>query len=183
MSVSVTARLAGALTLAGLGTVGAFAPVALAQEDNAEKVIFTWAATGEPSSLNPIAGYSATDYYFWTASYHLLVDFDQDLGVEPSGGPDAGLATDIQVSDDRMELTYTIRDDVVWSDGTPLTALDVAYTPGPVSRRERTIAPELPDADRRRRRGDRRPHGAVADDRANVVVLGRDPVPVRLHPA
>ncbi|MGZ8595943.1 MAG: ABC transporter substrate-binding protein, partial [Actinomycetota bacterium] len=53
---------------------------------------------------------------------------DENLGAEPAGGPDAGLATDIQVSDDGMEFTYTIRDDVVWSDGTPLTAEDVAFT-------------------------------------------------------
>ncbi len=38
------------------------------------------------------------------------------------------LATEVEVSDDNMTFTYTIRDDIVWSDGVPLTAEDVAYT-------------------------------------------------------
>jgi peptide/nickel transport system substrate-binding protein len=115
--------------------VGAFASVALAQDGETgggggqdEKVRFTWASTGEPSSLNPMSGYLALDFYFWTPSYHLLVDFAQDFGVEPFGEEGSGLATDIQVSDDLMEFTYTIRDDVMWSDGQPLTAEDVAFT-------------------------------------------------------
>ncbi|HLB62156.1 MAG TPA: ABC transporter substrate-binding protein [Actinomycetota bacterium] len=131
MIASAQARLALVLALVGLLGVDAIVAVALAQEGdggNDEKVTFTWAATGEPTSLNPMTGYSVTDFYFWTPSYHLLVDFDQDFGAEPFGGPDAGLAIDIQVSDDSMEFTYTIRDDVVWSDRTPLTAEDVAYT-------------------------------------------------------
>jgi peptide/nickel transport system substrate-binding protein len=127
-------RFAVALGLV-VALVGAFASVALAQEGETgggggqdEKVRFTWASTGEPSSLNPMSGYLALDFYFWTPSYHLLVDFAQDFGVEPFGEEGSGLATDIQVSDDLMEFTYTIRDDVMWSDGQPLTAEDVAFT-------------------------------------------------------
>src|SRR5687768_13269056 len=56
-----------------------------------EAVRFTWASTGEPSSLNPMSGYLALDFYFWTPSYHLLVDFDTDFGVEPADDPGAGL--------------------------------------------------------------------------------------------
>ena len=130
MTASAQASLALALALVGILAVDTTVTVALAQESTGHKdgkVTFTWASTGEPSSLNPMTGYSATDFYFWTASYHPLVDCDQDFGVEPFGGPDAGLATDIRVSDDRMEFTYAIRDDVVWSDGTPLTAEEVAH--------------------------------------------------------
>ncbi len=38
------------------------------------------------------------------------------------------LATDVQVSDDHLTYTVSIRDDVVFSDGEPLTADDVVYT-------------------------------------------------------
>jgi peptide/nickel transport system substrate-binding protein len=38
------------------------------------------------------------------------------------------LATDVQVSDDHLTYTVSIRDDVVFSDGEPLTAEDVVYT-------------------------------------------------------
>jgi len=131
-------RFAFALALLGalLATLGA--NIALAQDTGGtggtgdaggdETVRFTWGSTGEPSSLNPMAGYLALDFYFWTSSYHLLVDWDEEFGVDNSGDAGSGLATDIEVSDDLMEFTYHLRDDVVWSDGTPLTAEDVAYT-------------------------------------------------------
>ena len=32
-----------------------------------QKVVFTWAETGEPDSVNPMTGYSAIEFYFWTA--------------------------------------------------------------------------------------------------------------------
>ncbi len=38
------------------------------------------------------------------------------------------LAKDVKVSEDGMTLTVTLRDDVVWSDGTPFTADDVVFT-------------------------------------------------------
>ena len=38
------------------------------------------------------------------------------------------LATDMNVSDDGMTWTVTIRDDVKFTDGEPLTAEDVAFT-------------------------------------------------------
>lgn len=38
------------------------------------------------------------------------------------------LATDYEWSDDNKKLTFTLRDDVKWSDGQPFTAKDVAFT-------------------------------------------------------
>ena len=111
----------GVLLIGGSAMQTAFAQEA-SPADDGEKVTFTWGSSGEPSSLNPMSGYLALDFYFWTASYHLLTDFDQNLGAEP------GLATSIDVSDDGMTYTYHLRDDIVWSDGIPLTADDVAFT-------------------------------------------------------
>jgi len=97
-----------------------------------QKVVFTWAETAEPDSVNPMTGYSAIEFYFWTASYHLPIDFNADFGPEQPDpkfdGFNSGLVTDVQVSDDSTQFTYTIRDDLFWSDGEPLTAADVAYT-------------------------------------------------------
>jgi peptide/nickel transport system substrate-binding protein len=126
MSRRTRIRLGVSLLVAGV-IVGslAFLQTAMAQETGSgddEKVVFTWGSTGDISSLNPMVGYNATDFYPWTASYHMLIDFDENFGAEPM------LATEVQVSDDNMTFTYTIRDDVVWSDGVPLTAEDVAYT-------------------------------------------------------
>jgi hypothetical protein len=53
------------LMLVGAIASGARAQVAVAQETGGEtgsttdeKVVFTWGGTGEPSSLNPMSGYS-----------------------------------------------------------------------------------------------------------------------------
>lgn len=111
---------------------GTFLGAALAQEDQTpspkEKITFTWGSTGEPSSLNPMSGYLAVDFYFWTATYHLLFDWDENLGLDDSTGPGSGLVTGVEVSDDGLTYTYHIKDGLMWSDGQPLTAEDVAYT-------------------------------------------------------
>lgn len=126
MSKGTKTRLGVALMLAGAIASVMLVQTALAQDQTGsetdEKVTFTWGSTGEPSSLNPMSGYLVQDFYPWATSYHLLIDFDENFGVEPS------LATGVEVSEDNMTFTYTIRDDIVWSDGTPLTAEDVAYT-------------------------------------------------------
>lgn len=51
-----------------------------------------------------------------------LLKYDHDLNIVND------LATDYKVSDDGMVWTVTIRDDALFSDGTPLTAADVQYT-------------------------------------------------------
>ena len=120
-------QMAIVLMLAGAFASAAMAQAVLAQttgatgasaDDDQEKVVFTWGSAGETSSLNPMSGYLALDFYFWTPQYHLLIDWGQkDFSAEPS-----------LASDDSMTFTYTIRDDLTWSDGVPLTSEDVAYT-------------------------------------------------------
>ena len=64
-----------------LATSALVAPssMAMAQEtgsgDDGGKVVFTWGDTSEPSSLNPMAGYLATDFYFWNWEYQLPITF------------------------------------------------------------------------------------------------------------
>jgi peptide/nickel transport system substrate-binding protein len=119
------------LTVGAILLTAGLSQLALAQSPSATpngKVTFTFGSTGEPLTMNPMSGYLAIEFYFWTASYHLLIDWNQDLGVDDSKGPGAGLVTDVQMSDDGLTYTYTIRDDQMWSDGQPLTAEDVAFT-------------------------------------------------------
>lgn len=56
--------------------------------------------------------------------YEPLVIFNPDDG----GKPVFRLATEFKFSDDMTSITYTMRPDVKWSDGQPLTAADVKYT-------------------------------------------------------
>jgi peptide/nickel transport system substrate-binding protein len=126
-------RLFVAFVLVGAIAGGVFIQSALAQETTGatggsgggdqEKVVFTWGSAGETSSLNPMSGYLGLDFYFWMPQYYLLLDWAQeDFSAEHS------LATKVDVSPDGMTFTYTIRDDITWSDGVPLTAEDVAYS-------------------------------------------------------
>lgn len=56
------------------------------------------------------------------AVYDYLVDVDADNTIQPR------LATDWAVSDDGLTYTFTLTQDAVFHDGTPLTAQDVVYT-------------------------------------------------------
>jgi peptide/nickel transport system substrate-binding protein len=88
-----------------------------------EKVTFIYGDTGEPSSLNPMRGYLAIDFYSWAWSYHLPITFSVgDLGAVPD------FVVDTQVSEDGRTFTYTTREGLRWSDGEPMTAEDMAFT-------------------------------------------------------
>ena len=140
-------RITATLLAVGLIVIGAIATAALAQDTGTtgttgasgeatgttggasdQNIVFTWGDTSEPTSLNPMVGYTGLDFYFWTSSYHMLLDYDIDFGTQELGAIESGLVTDISYSDDLMHFEYTIRDDMVWSDGEPLTAEDVAFT-------------------------------------------------------
>ena len=113
----------GVLIQAAFGQETTGATGGTGQDEDREKVVFTWGSAGETSSLNPMSGYLALDFYFWMPQYYLLIDWAQkDFSAEWS------LATGVEVSPDAKTFTYTIRDDLTWSDGVPLTADDVAYT-------------------------------------------------------
>jgi peptide/nickel transport system substrate-binding protein len=88
-----------------------------------EKVTFIYGDTGEPSSLNPMKGYLAIDFYAWAWSYHLPITFGvEDLAAVPD------FVIDTQVSEDGTTFTYTTRQGLRWSDGEPMTAEDMAFT-------------------------------------------------------
>lgn len=66
---------------------------------------------------------SVTEWESVTLQYDMMMRFsDTDLTAAPS------LATGCEPNADRTQWTCTIRDDVTWSDGEPLTAHDIAFT-------------------------------------------------------
>jgi peptide/nickel transport system substrate-binding protein len=75
-------------------------------------------------SMDPARSFSFTPFTVFRAAYQTLVQFPPQA-VEPLE-PD--LATSWEVSDDGLAYTFTLRDDVVFSDGSPLTSEDVVFS-------------------------------------------------------
>jgi peptide/nickel transport system substrate-binding protein len=77
----------------------------------------------EPDNLNPFVGYEQSSYELFHVEYDFLTDYGPShLETEP------GLATHWTHSADGLTWTFTIRSGVMWQDGVPLTAHDVAFT-------------------------------------------------------
>jgi peptide/nickel transport system substrate-binding protein len=125
--MSKASRRIGAIAAAlALVVAGPWAVGALGQENgngDGEKSVFTIGDDNKIGSLNPLVGIEAPEYTVWSATYDLLVDFDQkDLSPAP------GLATEWEVADDGLTWTFQLREGMTWQDGEPITADDVAYT-------------------------------------------------------
>lgn len=80
------------------------------------------AMAGEPSGLIPmIAGESAASAIA-SHIFNTLLRYDRNL--EPEGE----LAKSWQVSKDQKTITFKLKPDLKWADGTPLTSADVLFT-------------------------------------------------------
>lgn len=88
-----------------------------------DSVIVVMGPTSEPEAgFDPAYGWGAGEHVHEPLIQSTLTVTNSDLSI----GYD--LATDMRVSEDGMTWTVTIRDDVKFTDGEPLTASDVAFT-------------------------------------------------------
>ena len=91
---------------------------------------YVCAQSGEPSSLDPAVDYESSGAEVIQNVYQTLVWYDRESAVYLV----PVLATEIPsienggISEDSMNYTFTIRDDVMFHDGTALTAEDVTYS-------------------------------------------------------
>jgi peptide/nickel transport system substrate-binding protein len=84
---------------------------------------FTVGLLNEVDSFNPFLGIEAESYEMWALTYDYLIGYSmKDMSPQPA------LASEWETSEDGLTWTFTVRDDVTWSDGEPLTSADVAYT-------------------------------------------------------
>ncbi|WP_420111082.1 ABC transporter substrate-binding protein [Pseudactinotalea sp.] len=81
-----------------------------------------FAIGGDPMSLNPI---NVSDR--WGLTTTNLV-YSPLARIEPDGSLTPELAESIETAPDGLSVTVTLREDVLWSDGEPLTADDVVFT-------------------------------------------------------
>ncbi|GAB2454966.1 ABC transporter substrate-binding protein [Nocardioides hungaricus] len=121
MSRRTRSLAAGALLLAsaapGLALGGAPAQAA------DEEVTFTVAVLTDADSFNPFVGIKATSFEMWALTYDYLIGYSmEDMSPQPA------VATSWETSDDGLTWTFDLRDDVVFSDGEPLTSADVVHT-------------------------------------------------------
>ncbi len=82
-----------------------------------------WSLTGgDISTLNPVLATDGNSLTVSAAIFGGLAFTDPDTGL-----PLPGLAT-WEISDDGLQYTFTIKDEAVWSDGTPVTSADAKFT-------------------------------------------------------
>ncbi|NCD16739.1 MAG: ABC transporter substrate-binding protein [Actinobacteria bacterium] len=77
---------------------------------------------GEPDQLDPQSTTSYFSFQVLENVFDTLVEPDENLVMQPA------LAEEWDVSEDQLTWTFTLRDDVVWHDGSDFTAEDVVYS-------------------------------------------------------
>lgn len=136
----------------------------------------------EPPSLHPG---KATDT---TSGAVLYQTFEGLTRVDQEGEPQPAMASDIEVSDDKLTYTFTIRDGVTWSNGDPITAQDFADS------WKWVLNPDSPDTDyayqmypikgaeaAKTDEGSLDDVGITAEDDQTLVVELRNPTPYFLE--
>ncbi len=116
--------------LMGAAAAAALAPAAFAQEggergrDGQVNIIY-WQA---PSILNPYLSSGTKDIESASLVIEPLGRYDQDGNMVPYLAAEIPTIDNGGFSEDLTELTWKLRDDIVWSDGSPFTAADVVFT-------------------------------------------------------
>ena len=94
-----------------------------AQAEERDRVIVAMGTTSEPAAgFDPCVNWGCGEHCHEPLIQSTLLRTTADMEFEND------LATDYQVSEDGLTWTFTIREDVKFSDGEPLTAADVAFT-------------------------------------------------------
>lgn len=123
ISLAAAFGVAAALVLSACGGTTA-APEASVSATPVQGGDLTFAVANDPISLNPSGTGSGNDTLYVTRQ---LVD--SLLYQNPdTGALDLWLATSYESNADATEFTFTLRDDVTFSDGTPFTASNVKAT-------------------------------------------------------
>jgi peptide/nickel transport system substrate-binding protein len=122
---SVPLALAGALGLwaCGGGGGGGTAEKPLSEGEPKRGGTLIWTS---PSDFDALNNFVSTDYETQEANRYVLfmtlIQYDKDMNLVPY------LAESWELAPDGLSVTYHIRKDVKWHDGTPTTAEDVKFT-------------------------------------------------------
>lgn len=120
-SIAVCALAATmAIGTVGCGSGGATSTVASQENGQVERIV----TAGQPESGEYDPAGAAAFVYFDYQTYCLkgLIDYDENGGYVPAS------AEGWDISDDGLEYTFYLRDDVKWSDGSDVTSEDFKNT-------------------------------------------------------
>ncbi len=91
--------------------------------DGVSQVVITMTPSSEPAAgFDPLVGWGAGEHVHEPLIQSTLIATDNNLAFVND------LATDYGCSEDGLTWTFRIREDVMFTDGVPLTAEDVAFT-------------------------------------------------------
>ncbi len=113
------------LTLAAAAVAALASTAAAERGTDGELKMLYWQA---PSILNPYLSGGTKDIHAASLVLEPLARYDENGDMVPWLAADIPTLDNGGVAQDLMSITWTLRDDVVWSDGTPFTAEDVAFT-------------------------------------------------------
>ncbi|MBN1146209.1 MAG: peptide ABC transporter substrate-binding protein [Anaerolineales bacterium] len=104
------------------------APAAATEPPPAERKVATFIWTQEFDTLNPLY----TNMWFSSITHQLWScwawDFDEQNAPRPVLVDEMPSVENGGISEDGTTITMKLRDDIVWSDGTPMTAEDFVFT-------------------------------------------------------
>lgn len=96
--------------------------VASESKTSSQVIVSMTPGSEPPAGFNPFVSWGCGEHVHEPLIQSTLITTNTDLTFKND------LATSYSCSDDGLTWTFTIRDDVVFSDGEPLTAQDVAFT-------------------------------------------------------
>ena len=118
--IKKTIGFAGYIFLLIFGWALCLAAASEQQPTTGDRIIF--GSIGEPSNLIPYLATDSASHEIAGQLYVAPLRYDKNLNIE------LWAAESYEVLDDGRRLRFTLRPDIRWADGTPLTADDVEFT-------------------------------------------------------
>lgn len=116
------------------GSTGTASPAASATEKPVAGGSVVVGSISDPKTMQPVISTDTASSGVWQEFYLSLTRTNRETGeTEPY------LAEKYDVSSDGKTVTYTLRDNLVWSDGSPFTGEDYRYTVEAVMRSAKTV--------------------------------------------
>ncbi len=110
--------------LAVLMVLSSFGGIAIAQSEDTVNILFWQAA----SSLNMYLSGGTKEFEAASLVIEPLARYDPDGLMVPWLVDEIPTVANGGISEDLTSITWTLRDDILWSDGSPFTAHDVVFT-------------------------------------------------------